>query len=189
MIVLNQRANVYQAPGKSPGSSKALISPQSPKLMVMHFHNFKAGSSHLLASALPVSWFLTGHWSPSHLFGQYKGASNPFPLSMACGAVQGLARKQEANLRQSPCIAANQEVTLPCSSSTVECLWQPGWHLWTGSSSPWENSNSTGFYQQMTVTKKGYIKMCIRDRSYYKLRSLKSHLDPGTRLHLEGSED
>lgn len=51
------------------------------------------------------------------------------------------------------------------------------------------DSNSSGFYQQMTVTKKGYIKVCIRDPGYYKLHSLKSHLDPGTRLHLEGSED
>lgn len=51
------------------------------------------------------------------------------------------------------------------------------------------DSNSAGFFQQMTVTKKGYIKVCIRDPGYYKLHSLKSHLDPGTRLHLEGSED
>lgn len=41
----------------------------------------------------------------------------------------------------------------------------------------------------MTATKKGYVKVYIRDCGYYKLHSLKSHLDPGNRLHKEGSED
>lgn len=41
----------------------------------------------------------------------------------------------------------------------------------------------------MTVTKKGYIKVCIRDCGYYKLYSLNSHLDPRNRLHKAGSED